>query len=195
MPTLRPRQTRPPWLLALPTTAALLLSLTGCSDTTEIPQAEPTPSATPLFASEEEALEAATAVYEEYLAASNQVLEEGGSNPDLVAPYLSPEIFAEEAAGFQTLLSEGQSFTGGTRAIDFEFQQSSAPDPMEAEVQFYACVTNEGTVRLDRELEPTPEQPPTFVGTFEVIVQFFADSTSRIQLKEFWAEGNQCSVN
>lgn len=85
MPTLRARRPRRLTSLALAPAAALLVALVGCSGTPEIPDADPAPSAPPLFATEEEALEAATAVYEEYLAVSNQVLADGGSDPDRVA--------------------------------------------------------------------------------------------------------------
>ncbi len=194
MPTLRARRSRRLTPLALAPAAALLVALVGCSDTPEIPDADPAPSASPLFASEEEALEAATAVYEEYVGVSNQVLADGGSDPERVARFLSPDIFESEAAGFAAVATEGTSFEGGTQITGFRLQQVADGPDGGADVQLYVCVTNEGTVRLGRDGMPTAEQPPTFLGTFEVIVSFRPEVEPIIDRKDLWAEGNQCDV-
>ncbi len=194
MPTLRARRPRRLTSLALAPAAALLVALVGCSGTPEIPDADPAPSAPPLFATEEEALEAATAVYEEYLAVSNQVLADGGSDPDRVARFLSPELFEAEAAGFADIAEQGISFKGGTSITGFLLQQVSPTAEGGADVQLYVCVTNDGTTRLGSDGLPTTEQPPAFLGTFEVIVNFGTAQSPLINRKDFWAEGDQCAV-
>jgi len=69
---------RRPTVIAL--VFALVAGLTACTETARIPDAEPSPTATPLFASDEEALAAAVAAYEEFLTVLDGLLQ--GSNQD-----------------------------------------------------------------------------------------------------------------
>ena len=73
-------------VLGVATTLALGLALAACSTGgTPLPPA-PSPSVTPVFASDEEALAAAKDAYTAYLKVSDQILVDGGANPDRIAP-------------------------------------------------------------------------------------------------------------
>ncbi|SFO05480.1 hypothetical protein [Mycetocola miduiensis] len=66
--------------------------LGGC---TPAPPATPTPTSTAIFASEDEALAAATDVFTAYLAAYDSAMADGGRDLATVREYVSDDYFAE----------------------------------------------------------------------------------------------------
>ena len=83
-------------------TIAGMLLLAGCGGGDPIPTLPPTPSATPIFASEEEALAAAEDAYAAYRGMSDQISAEGGANPERIAPFVTESRLADELRGFAT---------------------------------------------------------------------------------------------
>jgi hypothetical protein len=83
---------RRPLLVALSLTL-LAASLGACTWPASIPPPPPPATEAPLFATDEEALEAATAAYAEFLAVSGQILREGGSDPERLKPLVSDEVY------------------------------------------------------------------------------------------------------
>ena len=61
---------------------AAVLLLSGCVPTSPTVTPGPLPSSTPIFATEDDALAAATAAYAAYVKISDQIFMEGGANPD-----------------------------------------------------------------------------------------------------------------
>ncbi len=72
-----------------------MLALTGCVDGDRLPTLPPTPTSTPIFASEEEALAAAEEAYAAYLEMSNLISSEGGVEPERIAPFVTADQLAE----------------------------------------------------------------------------------------------------
>ncbi len=89
------------------------VSLVACAP----PSPKPTPTATTIFASEEEALAAATDTYQEYLAVSDAVSADGGQNPERIQPLVTDAFWASEMAGIQGLV-EGGYRTSGSSSFD-----------------------------------------------------------------------------
>ena len=101
---------------------ALLLS--GCLP--QQPTATPPPEATaaPIFASDEEALAAATAAYAAYLAMSDQILKDGGKDPDRIdGLIIGIDLVASEKAGFMDFLKSGYRSIGDTKFENIRIQQ------------------------------------------------------------------------
>lgn len=192
MPTLRARRSRRLTPLALAPAAALLVALVGCSDTPEIPDADPAPSASPLFASEEEALEAAAAVYEEYLAVGGAVLQDGGTDPERLEPLLSPEVYEDELASVEMTAEAGERWDGALRLEGVKLQQY-AVDGSEVELQMYACVTNEDVRVFDAEGTDVTNPERTTLGTFDVVVVSGEDGRLVIDQRDFWSAGDECA--
>ncbi|HEU4807654.1 MAG TPA: hypothetical protein VFT01_05275, partial [Homoserinimonas sp.] len=88
-------------LAALSIAVAMLLS--GCvpQDPEVVPP--PEPSTEPVFASDEEALAAATDVYKAYLAMSDLIAQEGGREPERLEPYVSVDLLKEEEQAFESI--------------------------------------------------------------------------------------------
>ncbi|TXN31275.1 hypothetical protein [Lacisediminihabitans profunda] len=97
-------------------TIAAVAMLTGCVRTEPIasppPTSAPTPAATPLFASDAEALAAATAAYAAYVAMSDKITTEGGADPERISPYVSKEQLARDLAVFKTYEDRGYASHG-----------------------------------------------------------------------------------
>ena len=169
MPTLRPRQTRPSWLLALSTTAALLLALTGCSDTTEIPPADPKPSATPLFATEEEALEAATAVYEEYLAVLDSALADPSFNYEVLDGLAREQAYDAAVSDITSFRQDGLKISGPRTLSSTELQILTS-DSQTTEIAMYACEDVSSVTLLNSTGESLSTENRPNRSVFEVVV-------------------------
>ncbi|WAB83198.1 hypothetical protein OVN20_08865 [Microcella daejeonensis] len=194
MPTIRARRALPPRSLVLSATAALLVALAGCSDTPAIPDADPTPTASPLFASEEEALEAAIAVWEEYNAVAYEVRQDEGRQPERLEPLLSAELYMDEVESIQEFVAAGTRTEGTSRSTGAKLQQFQSGPAGIAFVSFYACSINDEVVLLGEDGQPSETQPPVVEVTLEVIVESQESGDLFISKREFWAEGNQCDA-
>jgi len=78
--------------------AALILivsSVAACSPAEPPAPHKTTQTAAPVFASDEQALGAATSIYGEYLAARNVIENEGGVGIERLEPYTSPTVAAQ----------------------------------------------------------------------------------------------------
>ncbi|MBG6054698.1 hypothetical protein IWX81_001088 [Salinibacterium sp. CAN_S4] len=78
--------------------AAVLLS--GCLPQQPTATTPPEPTAAPIFATDEEALAAATAAYAAYLAMSDQIAADGGANPERLEPFVTADQQANAAESF-----------------------------------------------------------------------------------------------
>lgn len=115
-----------------------VLLLAGCDGGTPIPTLPPTPSATPIFASEEEALAAAEEAYAAYLEMSTLIGSEGGVDPDRISGLVTADRLKDELRGFETLRESGLRLVGPTTFDVVEVQRIEISDE-DAEVVFYAC--------------------------------------------------------
>lgn len=139
-------------LLAAGLAATLTLTISGCfGDTPSYnPAAEPTTA--PLFASDEEALAAAEQAYRDYYVVSDQILNEGGRDPERLLEVATREVFEFESESFATFSAEGYRSTGAT-TIDSAVLQAYEPNMQHPEVivTIYACVDVSATDVLDSE--------------------------------------------
>jgi hypothetical protein len=119
-------------------TVAGVLLLAGCGGGDPIPTLPPTPTATPLFASEEEALAAAEEAYAAYREMSDQISAQGGVDPERIAPFVTERRLTDELRGFGTLREAGLRIEGvaSFEVLAVQRYEEIGPD---AEVVFYAC--------------------------------------------------------
>jgi hypothetical protein len=119
-------------------TVAGMLLLAGCGGGDPIPTLPPTPTATPIFASEEDALAAAEDAYAAYLEMSNLIGSEGGVDPERIAPLVTTDRLEVDLRGFETLRQLELRLVGFTtfEVIDVQRVEQVGDD---LEVVFYAC--------------------------------------------------------
>jgi hypothetical protein len=117
------------------------LLLSGCGSSDPIPTLPPTPSSTPEFASEEEALAAAKDAYAAYLEVSSEIGESGGADPERIETVATRALLEASFTGYATLRDNGWRTTGETRIAGAQLQFADL-DAIEGEdvVAIYVCV-------------------------------------------------------
>jgi len=170
--------------------AALLLS--GCTPEPRIPAAEPQPTATPLFASDEEALAAATAAYEEYNLRSAEIASSPPFDLARLAELTSAD-FLEREREFFSQLADGGLRTEGTPVVESsQFQQRYEDENEREVVVIYVCVDVGETRVLDE--AGTDRTPPDRKTNLGVEAEFVADSSGALILRrsEPWNNDSFC---
>jgi hypothetical protein len=101
--------------------AAMMLS--GCVEARPVAAGSPSPIASPIFASEEEALAAATEAYAAYVRVSDEVFADGGLNPERMELVATGIQLATDLAGFRKALLTAVRSTGGTTFQPLQLQK------------------------------------------------------------------------
>lgn len=129
------------------TAVAALVLLAGCvpPTPTAVPTPVPTtsPAAEPVFASDAEALAAAEEAYVAYLAMSDLIAQEGGRNPERIAPFVTEEQLAVELEGFESLRVSGARAVGESTYFNSVLQEMIEIDGG-VEVVVLACLDLRG---------------------------------------------------
>ncbi|MDQ0893417.1 hypothetical protein [Agromyces ramosus] len=144
---------------ALAAAGVLALVLVGCGGTpAPTPSPEPSASAAePIFASDEEALAAAKAAYERYLATVDQLTQDGGQDPDRIRDAVA-DGYVEELLDSLKSLRESGNRTSGTTAYDSMEVLERHEDDGVARVTVYVCLDVTGVRVLDANgADATPE--------------------------------------
>lgn len=99
----------------------------------------PAPSATPVFASEEEALAAAEGVYARYEAIANQVGQSGWVDTAPFAEVLTGEALADEVSGAEEVAAKGYRQVGESTYDTVSLQQVRDAGPGTVSIVVYLC--------------------------------------------------------
>lgn len=170
--------------------AALLLS--GCVQADPVVTADPKPSATPLFASEADALAAATAAYAAYVKVSDEIFMDGGSHPERLKNVAIGEQLRADLNGFAKASSAGVHSTGGTTFESIRLQDyDSSATKGRAVVAVYLC---EDVSKVDvMDAQGSSVVSDTRPNRVKYEVQFDdargESSPLRVSHKEPWGDG------
>jgi hypothetical protein len=151
-------------ILAASTALATLL-LAGCGST-PIPPPTPAPTTSaPVFASEDEALAAATEAYAAYQAMSDLVTGDGGQDPTRVQSLATSDYYPELLEGFASFALREMSSLGSSR-YDTVSLVSSAEEPKgHAVVSVYLCSDVSEVRLLDASgVDVTPSTRPNRIA-------------------------------
>lgn len=183
---------------ALPRSVALAalvaLVLCGCAPSdapSPTTQVAVTPKPTPMFASDEEALKAATEVYRKYVIALTDIYHTGKWSQAAISLYATADYAAESEAEFRELTAGGIHTTGSIRLVSTAKQSVRVTDG-DAEVTIYVCadVTNY------RVLNATGEDvtPPGRQQLQSSVVTLNASSTPTLKVSkaEAWSGSSVC---
>ena len=139
-----------------------VLLLAGCLPQPAEDPVEPDPSSAPVFASEEEALAAAVAAYEDYLKVSDAIAADGGANPERLQEVAAGALVDQEVAGFEEFAAEGFRSTGRTVILNPVLQQWEA-NPVEGQesIWMYLCsdVSAVDVINSDGVSVVSPDRP------------------------------------
>jgi hypothetical protein len=143
-----------------------------------------------VFASEEEALAAATEAYERYLEVGSQVASEGGANPERMSAVTVDDAYEEELRLFNSMASANQQGIGTQSADTFTLQSSNLE---EGEMTLYLCLdTSESQVVIDGEPVASAQDVPT---RFPLSVDFRtveSDGRLAVSRSTSWSGTNFC---
>lgn len=167
-------------------------ALAACAEPTRIPPAEPPGVSEPLFATDEEALAAATAAYEEYLAAVDAALADPTGFVGSFETVAAGPALQEAENAVAALVSRGLRFEGSRRIEAIELQQYF--DSGEStRVIVYVCETVEGVDVLDESGESVVEPSRPDLTAFEVSVEATGSSLVVVE-RLLWSVQQFCSA-
>jgi hypothetical protein len=178
-----------PRLLLAAGAAVILVALTGCIDPTPRVTESPTPSATPVFASEEEALAAAEEAYAAYLKVSDEISADGGANPERLADHVTPDELERAEQRFGDLESSGRRTEGMT-----VFDSTSIQRFDDIELAVYLCLDVEGVrVLNDQGQDVTPLDRPDRIP-LEVTFEVNGRKSLLLESSDVWEGTSICTL-
>lgn len=169
-----------------------VLLVAGCVPGEPVITPEPDPGVTPVFASDEEALAAATEAYARYLEVSDQITAEGGANPERLEPYVTPEQWAEELAGMKEWSDSGNMSVGASTFDRVTLQQYTS-DPDLYQLTVYLCVDVSAVKVLDSTGSDVTRDDRINRYPLEVGFEASAPDDVLIARSEVWLDASYCS--
>lgn len=183
-----------PLALALVPLLLLAAALGGCTPSTRLPPPEPSAAGEPLFASDEEALAAATAAYEEYLAVSNAVFRQPPRDLRPLEGVATSEFIENEEPFAEQLDENGWSISGLSTLIGVELQQIFDGPSDSAVLVVYVCLDVSGARVFDAAgVDVTPADRADEV-TLEVEMIATSADVLLVNRSELWANSITCSA-
>lgn len=170
-------------------------ALAGCA-VEEPPAPSQTAAATdaPVFASDEEALAAATKAYAAYQEMSDQITADGGSEPTRIQSLASRAYAPELLAGFDAFAEGGRSSRGESKYDTVSLVSYTDDSKGRAAVDVYLCSDVSGVRLLDESGEDqTPVGRPNRIPLQVALVSSEHDpSTLLIDGEDVWSGVNFC---
>jgi hypothetical protein len=173
--------------------AILLFSCAGCA---EEPTPQPTTNsptaAAPVFASDEEALAAATEAYANYQRMADQIDGEAGRGPERIAPYVSEDFLPtaiHQSDGFRE--ANVHSIGATTFAID-GVQSLRYTTPEDTFVSLYICDDVSTVDVVDEDGESIVSESRVAITPFEVNFVPGPTGSLVVDSREVWGGDNFC---
>jgi len=164
-----------------------ILLLPACVPQPVAQPPEPAPSATPVFASEEEALAAAVAAYEAYLKVSDEIAADGGAHPERLKDLVTEEWYEKEVEVSQRVVETGLFQVGSTMVGRSELQRLDAQESF-TEIVIYVCTDFSGTSFRDiNGADVTPSARVELLA-FQVAFEAVTEADLRLSESEPWPE-------
>jgi hypothetical protein len=108
-----------------------------------------TSSSKPLFASDEEALAAATKAYAAYLQMSDLITTDGGNDPSRIDAVADGDALASSKIGFEKFHSNGYHSVGSSKFDSFSIQQLDDSGNGSLVIRSYVCLDITGVRLVD----------------------------------------------
>jgi len=172
--------------------AVALTTLSGCGTDTpvEIPTQQPT--STPIFASDEEALAGAQSAYAAYQNAVDEILMDGGAQPERLREYVTPALYDQEAVGFEQIAADGFHQVGRTffDSLQLQSYDPSAQDGVAGLVVYLCSDVSETDIKDSAGKSVVPEggtDRTPFQVTFDMVDARYLPATRTV-----WTGANFC---
>ncbi len=181
-------------MLRLATAITAVLLLVGCSSHNPAVMPVPEPTSTPVFASDDDALAAATEAYAKYLAVSDEITADGGLNAERISDLVTLQQYESEAEAFDEY-SDRKLHTQGNSAFDIVGLQRYSPGTNgSAEIGVYICVDVSGVKIMNSLNEDVT--PASRMNRYPLEVEFEVSGRSPEEIKvarsETWSGTDFC---
>jgi hypothetical protein len=151
----------------------------------------PSPSATPIFASDAEALAAAVAVYKKFETVSDAIGHDGGANPERIKPYVSDEGYEFELKSAQKLQAEHAHGVGDT-VLNNAILQSRDETGGWATVTIYVCEDISQVDRIGPDGKSLVEASRGDYIKYQAVFQGRSATTLVLHSNSFWSGDGVC---
>ena len=192
MPDARPRRLTPRVAAMLGSAGVLAVALSGCAGA---PAPTPTPtvsaSAAPIFASDEEALAAAEAAYERFLAASAQATSKGGPGVAGLAAVASGNAYVSQVESVEDYLNDRVHSTGRRTFATYALQSVVLGADEVVVVSFYVCDDLRGLDVLREDGSSVVASDRVVDVPYLVVVEGERESM-KVSEKALWERENFC---
>jgi len=171
-----------------------VLLLTGCGGGDPIPTLPPTPSATPIFASEEEALAAAEEAYAAYLSGWDLVASEGGVEPERLSEWAVGDFYQEELEGFETFRDNNWRAVGQSRLHSAKLQYLDVTGQDAFPLAAYVCVDVSALDVVDASGNSVVSPSRPDLQAFEVFFEISSDQVLVPSVRDPWQSEPICGA-
>lgn len=167
-----------------------VLLLAGCVPGEPVITPEPDPDVTPVFASDEEALAAATEAYAKYRTVLDEIFISGGVDLNELETVATGNQLRTETEGFQQVRERGLHSSGGTT---FEMRSLQQYDPTaaggESVVIAYVCEDVSAVDVFDQSGASIVSSDRPDTSLYEVTFDLRSDTTELlVSNKERWSD-------
>jgi hypothetical protein len=167
-----PSGTRLPLRLGIAGAVALsAILIGGCVQPAPVKTPQAHATVKPLFASDADALAAATKAYAAYLKMSDTISQEGGADPERLAPLVTTNWLKQEKASAHSFAASGLRQTGATHFDTARLQRYDSSSPHQA-IDVYLCLDLSDVHILDAAsadtTKPGVQTKYSFVASFVV---------------------------
>ena len=170
----------------------LLLGAVGCTAAPTPAPRSATPTVASIFASDEEALAAATEAYANYQEMSDQIESEGGVAPERIEPFVSSHFFPSALTQSEGFLEAGARSIGSTTFRVDAVQHMDYADPAAINISLYICDDVSGVDVVDEAGASLVSETRLSVTPFEVGFALTPDGTLVVDSRDLWTGSPYC---
>lgn len=167
-------------MVAAACVGGLLLGAAGCTAAPKSAPPSPTPTVVPIFANDEEALAAATEAYANYLRVSDEILMDGGQNPERIREFTSTELANSEIDGYLDAQAQMLRSTGGSAFSNLTVQSVASGPGNKHVVTAYVCSEVSAVDVLNGEGESVVEADRPDRTPFEITFDLAESNAPRL---------------
>jgi hypothetical protein len=151
----------------------------------------PSPSATPIFASDAEALAAATAAYRNFIGLEDAIGHDGGANPERIRPFVSAAGYQHELQAAKKFIEQGSRGYGNT-VLNNTVLESHVEQSGLATVVIYACQDLRRVDVRDSTGKSTIDDSRSDYVVFESRLEGSSEDRLVVQSNTYWAGSDIC---
>jgi len=179
-------------MVAVACAGLVLIFAAGCASAPTPGPGTATSTPTPVFASDEEALAAATEAYANYQELADEIDSDGGQNPERIASVVSERFLPTAVHQSDGFLQSNLRSIGTTKFIIDGTQHLSYSDPATTDLSLYICDDVSGVDVVDEAGASRVAEARDVVTPFEVSFVLNPDGVLVVDSRDVWVGDDFC---